>query len=110
MKKKVLSKDEVKKRQDKIIWTTRIVGVVLFLIGISIIFVTAFIRSRQPEEPNDDVVIFESTGDNFTLHHNDKDIIEQTAQKIKDIVLTVIFIIISLVLFLSKNTPLLSLQ
>lgn len=77
MKKKVLSKDEVKKRQDKIIWTTRIVGVVLFLIGISIIFVTAFIRSRQPEELNDDVVIFESTGDNFTLHHNDKDIIDE---------------------------------
>ena len=47
MKKKVLSNSEIKKRQDKIIWTTRIVGVVLFLVGISIIFVTALLEVEK---------------------------------------------------------------
>ena len=64
---KKLSSEEVKKQQDKIILITRIVGVTLFLVGISIIFITAVIRGRQSEEPKEDIVIFESVGENFIM-------------------------------------------
>lgn len=77
MSNKVLSKEEIKKRQNKIIWTTRIVGVVLFLIGISIIFITAILRSGQVDEPEDETILFESIGENFNLYHNDKEILEE---------------------------------
>ena len=78
MEKKVLSNDEIKKKQNKIIWTTRIVGVVLFLVGISIIFITAFLRSRQIDEPiNENLVLFESSGDNFTMYDSDENILDE---------------------------------
>ena len=70
-KKNVLSQEEIKKKQNKIIWITRIIGLVLFLIGISIIFVTAFIRSRYVDDlGNDSFVMYESVGDNFYLYQS----------------------------------------
>lgn len=78
MKKKdnKLTPEEVKKQQDKIIFITRIVGVTLFLVGISIIFITAIIRKRDVNDPSD-TVIFESIGENFTMYPEDEKILEE---------------------------------
>ena len=82
---KQLSSEEVKKQQDKIILITRIVGVTLFLVGISIIFITAVIRGRQSEEPKEDIVIFESVGENFTMYLEDEKILEEDYIVLKSI-------------------------
>ena len=82
---KKLSSEEVKKQQDKIILITRIVGVTLFLVGISIIFITAIIRGRQSEEPKEDIVIFESVGENFTMYLEDEKILEEDYIVLKSI-------------------------
>ena len=82
---KKLSSEEVKKQQDKIILITRIVGVTLFLVGISIIFITAVIRGRQSEEPKEDMVIFESVGENFTMYLEDEKILEEDYIVLKSI-------------------------
>ena len=82
---KKLSSEEVKKQQDKIILITRIVGVTLFLVGISIIFITAVIRGRQSEEPKEDIVIFESVGENFTMYLEDEKILEEDYIVLKSI-------------------------
>lgn len=82
---KKLSSEEVKKQQDKIILITRIVGVTLFLVGISIIFITAVIRGRQSEEPKEDIVIFESVGENFTMYLEDEKILEKDYIVLKSI-------------------------
>lgn len=82
---KKLSSEEVKKQQDKIILITRIVGVTLFLVGISIIFITAVIRGRQSEEPKEDIVIFESVGENFTIYLEDEKILEEDYIVLKSI-------------------------
>lgn len=82
---KKLSSEEVKKQQDKIILITRIVGVTLFLVGISIIFITAIIRGRQSEEPKEDIVIFESVGENFIMYLEDEKILEEDYIVLKSI-------------------------
>ena len=82
---KKLSSEEVKKQQDKIILITRIVGVTLFLVGISIIFITAVIRGRQSEEPKEDIVIFESVGENFIMYLEDEKILEEDYIVLKSI-------------------------
>lgn len=73
--KKVVSKEETKKTQDRIILVTRIVGVSFFVIGLLIIFITAIIRSRNVE-PNEDVVIFESSAESIGLYQEDETILD----------------------------------
>ena len=67
--------EETKKTQDKIILITRITGVVIFLIGISIIFITAIFKSKQPEPS--DFIEYSSASENFFLQLEDKEILEE---------------------------------
>ncbi len=73
--KKEVSKEEVRKKQEKIILVTRIVGVSFFVIGLLIIFITAIIRGRSVE-PKEDVIIFESSAESIALYPEDKNILE----------------------------------
>ena len=73
---KKTSKADVKKTQDRIILFTRIFGVSFFVLGLLIIFITAIVRSRG-EEPQDDVLLFESSADTFTLDLNDEKILKE---------------------------------
>lgn len=68
---KTVSKEEVKKTQDKIILITRITGVVLFLIGISIVFITAIIKGKQ-EVIKEDFLVYESSSTTYTLDKEPK--------------------------------------
>ena len=72
-KKDDISSKDVKKTKDRIILITRIVGVLLFLSGIAIIFITSVLRGRNIEE-ND--VIFDSFSDRVDLHNKDEKILE----------------------------------
>lgn len=67
--------EETKKTQDKIILITRITGVVIFLIGISIIFITAIFKGKQPEPS--DFIEYSSASENFFLQLEDKEILEE---------------------------------
>ena len=67
--------EETKKTQDKIILITRITGVVIFLIGISIIFITAIFKSKQPEPS--DFIKYSSASESFFLQLEDKEILEE---------------------------------
>ena len=67
--------EETRKTQDKIILITRITGVVLFLIGIAIIFIISVFKSKQPID--DDVIKFNSSSDNIALHLEDKELLSE---------------------------------
>lgn len=73
-KKNEISKEETKKKQDKIILVTRIVGASFFVIGLLIIFITAVIRSRDVEI-DEDVIIFESSAESIALYQDDETIL-----------------------------------
>lgn len=67
--------EETKKTQDKIILITRITGVVIFLVGISIIFITAIFKSKQPIDDN--VIEYESSADNIALYPEDQELLSE---------------------------------
>lgn len=67
--------EETRKTQDKIILITRITGVVLFLIGIAIIFIITVFKSKQPIDDN--VIEFNSSSDNIALYLEDKELLEE---------------------------------
>ena len=67
--------EETKKTQDRIILITRITGVVIFLIGISIIFITAIFKSKQPIDDN--VIEYESSADNIALYPEDQELLSE---------------------------------
>ena len=69
------NKKDVKSTQDKIILITRITGVILFLIGIAIIFIVSIIKSKTPQEV--DGIKYTSTSENFMLQQEDKNILEE---------------------------------
>lgn len=73
---KNLSKEEVKKTQDKIILITRITGVVLFLIGISIVFITAIIKGKQ-EVIEEDFLVYESSSTTYSLDNEEENILDK---------------------------------
>ena len=67
--------EETKKTQDRIILITRITGVVIFLVGISIIFITAIFKSKQPIDDN--VIEYESSADNIALYPEDQELLSE---------------------------------